>query len=131
MILQFCRCGGLFDAKGNPDGFLSHFSSLRNFRLGIFSTVRDAGSFRSRHRFIYAADLLNVLDQAVAAVVSLIDHGERAVVLLILEGKEAVILVHDTPKRLEIITGRRVIFCRFLATEEKEKTEEKDDNKDE
>ena len=22
MILQFCRCGGLFDAKGNPDGFL-------------------------------------------------------------------------------------------------------------
>ena len=22
IILQFCRCGGLFDAKGNPDGFL-------------------------------------------------------------------------------------------------------------
>ena len=39
MILQFCRCGGLFDAKGNPDGFLSHFSSLRNFRLGSFLTV--------------------------------------------------------------------------------------------
>ena len=37
MILQFCRCGGLFDAKGNPDGFLSHFSSLRNFWLGGFS----------------------------------------------------------------------------------------------
>jgi hypothetical protein len=36
MILQFCRCGGLFDAKGHPDGFLSHFSSLRNFRLGRF-----------------------------------------------------------------------------------------------
>ena len=34
MILQFCRCGGLFDAKGNPDGFLSHFSSLRNFQPG-------------------------------------------------------------------------------------------------
>ena len=39
IILQFCRCGGLFDAKGNPDGFLSHFSSLRNFRLGSFLTV--------------------------------------------------------------------------------------------
>ena len=33
-ILQFCRCGGLLNAKGHPDGFLSHFSSLRNFRLG-------------------------------------------------------------------------------------------------
>ena len=33
MILQFCRCGGLFDAKGNPDGFLSHYPSLRNLRL--------------------------------------------------------------------------------------------------
>ena len=29
MISQFCRCGGLFDAKGNPDGFLSHYPSLR------------------------------------------------------------------------------------------------------
>ena len=36
MILQFCRCGGLFDAKGHPDGFLSRFSSLRNFRLCRF-----------------------------------------------------------------------------------------------
>ena len=36
MILQFCRCGGLWNAKGNPDGFLSHFPSLRNFRLGRF-----------------------------------------------------------------------------------------------
>ena len=35
-ILQFCRCGGLFNAKGNPDGFLSHFSSLRSFWLGSF-----------------------------------------------------------------------------------------------
>ena len=35
-ILQFCRCGGLFDAKGNPDGFLSHYPSLRNFRLSRF-----------------------------------------------------------------------------------------------
>ena len=39
MILQFCRCGGLFDAKGNPDGFLSHYPSLRNFRLSRFLTV--------------------------------------------------------------------------------------------
>ena len=38
-ILQFCRCGGLFNAKGNPDGFLSHFSSLRSFWLGSFLTV--------------------------------------------------------------------------------------------
>ena len=36
IILQFCRCGGLWNAKGNPDGFLSHFSSLRNLRLGRF-----------------------------------------------------------------------------------------------
>ena len=36
MILQFCRCGGLFDVKGHPDGFLSRFSSLRNFRLCRF-----------------------------------------------------------------------------------------------
>ena len=36
MILQFCRCGGLWNAKGNPDGFLSHFPSLRDFRLGRF-----------------------------------------------------------------------------------------------
>ena len=39
IILQFCRCGGLFDAKGNPDGFLSHFSSLRNFWLDNSLTV--------------------------------------------------------------------------------------------
>ena len=32
-VLQFCRCGGLFDAKGHPDGFLSLFPSLRNLRL--------------------------------------------------------------------------------------------------
>ncbi len=38
-ILQFCRCGGLLDAKGNPDGFLSLFSSLRYFWLGSFLTV--------------------------------------------------------------------------------------------
>ena len=36
MILQFCRCGGVFNAKENPDGFLSHFSSLRNLWLGSF-----------------------------------------------------------------------------------------------
>ena len=36
LILQFCRCGGLWNVKGHPDGFLSHFSSLRNFWLGRF-----------------------------------------------------------------------------------------------
>ena len=35
-VLQFCSCGGLFDAKGHPDGFLSLFSSLRNLRLNRF-----------------------------------------------------------------------------------------------
>ena len=30
------RCGGLFNAKGNPDGFLSHYPSLRDFRSGRF-----------------------------------------------------------------------------------------------
>ena len=34
--LQFCRCGGLWNAKGHPDGFPSHDPSLRNFRLGRF-----------------------------------------------------------------------------------------------
>ena len=36
IILQFCRCGGWSNAKGHPDGFLSHFPSLRDFRLGRF-----------------------------------------------------------------------------------------------
>ena len=36
IILQFCRCGGLWNAKGHPDGFLSHYPSLRNFRLSRF-----------------------------------------------------------------------------------------------
>ena len=36
MILQFCRCGGLWNAKGNPDVFLSHYPSLRDFRLDRF-----------------------------------------------------------------------------------------------
>ena len=39
MILQFCRCGGLLNAKGHPDGFLSHYPSLRSFWLGSFLTV--------------------------------------------------------------------------------------------
>ena len=33
------RCGGLFNAKGNPDGFLSHYPSLRDFRLGRLLTI--------------------------------------------------------------------------------------------
>ena len=49
MILQFCRCGGLFDAKGNPDGFLSHYPSLRNFRPGgFFDSLRRQSRRRLR-----------------------------------------------------------------------------------
>ena len=47
IILQFCRCGGLLDAKGNPDGFLSHFSSLRNLRLGRFFDSLSQPAWRS------------------------------------------------------------------------------------
>ena len=44
MILQFCRCGGLWNAKGNPDGFLSHFPSLRDLRLGrFFGSLKRTG----------------------------------------------------------------------------------------
>ncbi|MFR4995252.1 MAG: hypothetical protein ACLTCV_11685 [Oscillospiraceae bacterium] len=44
IILQFCRCGGLFNAKGNPDGFLSHFPSLRDLRLGrFFGSLKRTG----------------------------------------------------------------------------------------
>ena len=49
MILQFGRCGGLFDAKGNPDGFLSHYPSLRNFRPGgFFDSLRRQSRRRLR-----------------------------------------------------------------------------------
>ena len=44
----------------------------------------------------------------------------------ILESKEAIVLVHDMPKRLEIITGGRIIFRCFLTTEKKEETEGKE-----
>ena len=46
-VLQFCRCGGLLNAKGNPDGFLSHFSSLRNLRLGRFFDSLSQPAWRS------------------------------------------------------------------------------------
>ena len=67
IILQFCRCGGLLNGKGNPDGFLSHFSSLRNLRPTAFGrgkwsrsdgaapfplfslSVRQINPVRSRH----------------------------------------------------------------------------------
>ena len=54
-VLQFCRCGGLFDAKGNPDGFLSHFSSLRNLRLGSFfaSPFRKNEMYRPASRTVH------------------------------------------------------------------------------
>ena len=60
IILQFCRCGGLLNAKGNPDGFLSHFSSLRNLRLIRFFDTQTQkrnvppgkpdGTFRRKER---------------------------------------------------------------------------------
>ena len=54
-VLQFCRCGGLFDAKGNPDGFLSLFSSLRNLRLGSFfaSPFRKNEMYRPASRTVH------------------------------------------------------------------------------
>ena len=55
IILQFCRCGGLFDAKGHPDGFLSLFSSLRNLRLGSFfaSPFRKNEMYRPASRTVH------------------------------------------------------------------------------
>ena len=54
-VLQFCRCGGLLNAKGNPDGFLSHFSSLRNLRLGSFfaSPFRKNEMYRPASRTVH------------------------------------------------------------------------------
>ena len=59
-VLQFCRCGGLLNAKGNPDGFLSLFSSLRNLRLIRFFDTQTQkrnvppgkpdGTFRRKER---------------------------------------------------------------------------------
>ena len=46
IILQFCRCGGLWNAKGHPDGFLSHYPSLRNFWLGSFFDSLNAPNFK-------------------------------------------------------------------------------------
>ena len=42
LILQFCRFGGLWNVKGHHDGFLSHFSSLRNFWPGRFFDSLDS-----------------------------------------------------------------------------------------
>ncbi len=54
-VLQFCRCGGLLNAKGHPDGFLSHFSSLRNLRLGSFfaSPFRKNEMYRPASRTVH------------------------------------------------------------------------------
>ena len=54
-VLQFCRCGGSLNAKGNPDGFLSHFSSLRNLRLGSFfaSPFRKNEMYRPASRTVH------------------------------------------------------------------------------
>ena len=50
--LQFCRCGGLWNAKGHPDGFLSHDPSLRNFRLGRFFDSLIPVHRHSEHRLL-------------------------------------------------------------------------------
>ena len=54
-VLQFCRCGGLLNAKGHPDGFLSLFSSLRNLRLGSFfaSPFRKNEMYRPASRTVH------------------------------------------------------------------------------
>ena len=49
IILHFCRCGGLLNAKGNPDGSLSHYPSLRNLRLDRFFDSLS-GALRKAHR---------------------------------------------------------------------------------
>ena len=59
-VLQFCRCGGLLNAKGHPDGVLSLFSSLRNLRLDWFFDTQTQkrnvppgkpdGTFRRKER---------------------------------------------------------------------------------
>ena len=59
-VLQFCRCGGLLNAKGHPGGFLSLFSSLRNLRLIRFFDTQTQkrnvppgkpdGTFRRKER---------------------------------------------------------------------------------
>ena len=43
------------NAKGNPDGFLSHFSSLRNLRLGSFfaSPFRKNEMYRPESRTVH------------------------------------------------------------------------------
>ena len=53
IILQFCRCGGGSDAKGHPDGFLSHFSSLRSFQLGRFFDSLSSETFEFRSFSFY------------------------------------------------------------------------------
>ena len=53
IILQFCRCGGGSDAKGHPDGFLSHFSSLRSFQLGRFFDSLSSETFEFRSISFY------------------------------------------------------------------------------
>ena len=54
-VLQFCRCGGLLNAKGHPDGFLSLFSSLRDLRLGSFfaSPFRKNEMYRPESRTVH------------------------------------------------------------------------------
>ena len=50
--LQFCRCGGSWNAKGHPDGFPSHDPFLRNFRLGRFFDSLIPVHRHSEHRLL-------------------------------------------------------------------------------
>ena len=77
-VLQFCRCGGLFDAKGHPDGFLSHFSSLRNLRLArFFDSLSPAHSSRASFPIPIAEKIHPPRRQRAASMASTISRAGR------------------------------------------------------
>ena len=78
IILQFCRCGGLWNAKGNPDGFLSHFSSLRNLRLArFFDSLSPAHSSRASFPILIAGKIHPPRRQRAASMASTISRAGR------------------------------------------------------
>ena len=50
LFCNFGRCGGLLNVKGNPDGSLSLFPSLRNFDK-FFNSLK--GSHRTGESLLY------------------------------------------------------------------------------
>ena len=91
--------------------FATHLNIGTPETLDLFrSFAEDIKQFVLIHR---------IFNKQIVAVVHLVPVD-------ILESKEAIVLVHDTPKRLEIITGGRIIFRCFLTTEKKEETEGKE-----